>query len=40
VDRGYVDADVVVSSQLQQGIEIVGPVAADTSTARLKYVPR
>lgn len=31
VDRGYVDADVVVSSQLQQGIEIVGPVAADTS---------
>lgn len=30
VDRGYVDADIVVSSQLQQGIEVVGPVALDT----------
>ena len=30
VDQGYVDAEVVVSSQLQQGIEVVGPVAADT----------
>ena len=31
VDAGYVDAEVLVHSQEQQGIEVVGPVAADTS---------
>lgn len=31
VDAGYVDATVVVNSQRQYGIEVVGPVAPDTS---------
>jgi transposase len=31
VDAGYVDAAVVVNSQQQYGIEVVGPVAPDTS---------